>query len=137
MRLPLAGIFISTERRRVFRGVGGRLLQKHRSIGCWQAWRSIMDQRRHFLFATAHPADRKVLISDIHAPVLAIAEDVRHQLADAPCAWKKSVPLRWKNFAGIVPERVYQLAPPTSYWRLIATWDGNSTSGVTSTSSLQ
>jgi len=94
MRLPLPGIFISTERRPVFRGVGGRLLQNHRSIGCWQAWRSIMDQGWCFLFATVHPADRDVLTTDIHAPVLApLAEDVRHQLADAPAHMMGQLPL--------------------------------------------
>jgi hypothetical protein len=58
MRLPPAGIFISTERRADFRGVGGRLFQKHHSIGFWQAWRSIVDQRLSFLFATVHPLVR-------------------------------------------------------------------------------
>ena len=94
MRLPLPGIFISTERRAVFRGVGGRLSQNHRSIGCWQAWRGIMDQGRCFLFAAVHPADRDVLTTDIHAPVLArLTEDVRHQLADSPADMMGQLPL--------------------------------------------
>ena len=53
-----------------------------------------MDQRLSFLFATVHPADRDVLTTDIHAPVLAcLTEDVRHWLADAPAHMMGQLPL--------------------------------------------
>ena len=53
-----------------------------------------MDQGRCFLFATVHPADRDVLTTDIHAPVLAcLTEDVRHWLADAPAHMMGQLPL--------------------------------------------
>ena len=52
-----------------------------------------MDQGLSFLYATAHPADRDVLTTDIHAPVLAFAEHVRHQLADAPAHMMGQLPL--------------------------------------------
>ena len=53
-----------------------------------------MDQGLSFLFATVHPADRDVLTTDIHAPVLArLTEDVRHQLADGPADMMGQLPL--------------------------------------------
>ena len=52
-----------------------------------------MDQGLSFLFATVHPADRDVLTTDIHAHVLTLAEDVRHQLADAPADMMGQLPL--------------------------------------------
>ena len=42
-----------------------------------------MEQGLSFLFATAHPADRDVPTTDIHAPIFArLTENVRHQLRD-------------------------------------------------------
>ena len=64
-----------------------------------------MNQGWCFLFATVHPADRDVLTADIHAPVLApLAEDVRHQLTDAPAHMMGQLPLDLDGLRrGILP----------------------------------
>ena len=63
-----------------------------------------MDQRLSFLFAAAQPADGDVLSADIHTPFLALAEDVRRQLADAPAHMMGQLPLDLDGLRrGILP----------------------------------
>ncbi|MFP6707292.1 MAG: hypothetical protein VCE75_14910, partial [Alphaproteobacteria bacterium] len=95
-KLPLAGFFTDDKLYLLSGGrfPGRRFSQNYRSIRWRQGWSSIMDQGLSFLFATVHPADRDVLTTDIHAPVLAcLTEDARHWLADAPAHMMGQLPL--------------------------------------------